>query len=136
MIEAREIKDGLVLHLDSDELEASGGRCAENGSNRVEGSLFFVCIAADEHTGNWVPLFSGAGRFREPVPNAEKSGRPGWCEAITYFHTRQVWQAPHAAVVDAAIAGGDRSEPGERNALSEAGVDRVYATIFPDPAAG
>lgn len=135
MIKAHEIKDGLVLHLDSDELEASGGRCAENGSVRVQGSHFFVCIAADDRSGNWVPLFSAAGRFRDLVPNGEKSGHPKWCESTTYFHCRQVWQAPHAAVVEAAVAGGDRSPPSLRNALSEAGVDLVYKTIFPGPAA-
>ena len=134
MIEARDIRDGLVLHLDSDELEASGGRCSENGSYRVQGSHFFVCIAADERSGNWVPLFSTAGPYRDLVPNEEKSGHPKWCESTTYFHCRQVWQAPHAAVIDAAVAGGDRSPADLPNTLTDRGVDLVYRTIFRDPA--
>lgn len=135
MIAMHEIKDGLVLHLDPDELEAEGGVCTGAGPARVQGSHFFVCIAANEESGNWVPLFSGAGPFRDLVPYEEKVGHPRWCESTTYFHTRQVWQAPHSAVVAAAIAGGDLSRPGERNALTEAGVDLIYEAVFPETAA-
>jgi len=135
MIEAHEIKDGLVLHLDPDELEAEGGACAGTDSARVQGPHFFVCIASNEHSGNWVPLFSAAGPRRAFLPHEEKEGHAIWCESTTYFHLQQVWQAPHSAVVAAAIAGGDLSRPGERNKLTEAGVDSVYKAVFPESAA-
>lgn len=134
MIEAREITDGLVLYLDPDELEAEGGRRTDTESPRVLGPHFFLCIAANERSGNWVPLFSGAGPHRDLLPDAEKAGQPGWCESTTYFHRRQVWQAPHSAVVAAAIAGGDLSRPGERNTVTEAGLDMVYGVVFPGSA--
>lgn len=135
MIAMHEIKDGLVLYLDPDELEAEGAVCTGAGPARVQGAHFFVCIAANEASGNWVPLFSAAGPFRDLVPYEEKTGHPKWCETTTYFHTKQVWQAPHAAVVAASIAAGDLSQPSERNALTGAGVDLVYEAVFPETAA-
>jgi len=135
MIETREIQDGLVLYLDPDELEAEGSRCTGAGPARVQGPHFFLCIASDGQSGNWVPLFASAGPHRDLVPNEDKEGRPGWCESTTYFHCKQVWQAPHAAVVAAAIAAGDPSRPGERNTLTDAGVDRVYNTVVAGSAA-
>ncbi len=131
MIRPHEIQDGIVLHLDPDELEAEGAVCTNDESARVQGSHFFVCIASDQESGNWVPLFTSAGPSRTPVPPDEKRGHPKWIESPTYFHRQQVWQAPHAAVVAAAIAGGDLSRPGERNTLTEAGVDHVYGVLFP-----
>lgn len=131
MIKPGEIRDGLVLLLDPDELEAEGGACTHGGSGRVQGPHFFVCIASDEEMGNWAPLFSRAGPLRELVPYEQKTGHARWRESTTYFHRREIWQAPHDAVVSAAIAGGDLSQPGERNALTEAGVDLVYSVVLP-----
>ena len=130
MIATHEIHEGLVLHLDPDELEAEGGVCTGAERGRVQGTHFFVCIAANEEVGNWVPLFSVAGPYRDLVPYAEKVGHPEWRKSTTYFHVRQVWQAPHSAVVAAAIAGGDLSRPGERNTLTDAGVGTVYDKVF------
>ncbi|MCA9504496.1 MAG: hypothetical protein R3F16_20920 [Myxococcota bacterium] len=129
-INPTEIRDGLVLHLDPDELEAAGGTCTGAGPARVQGSHFFVCIAANDESGNWVPLFSGSGPYRDLLPDKEKVGHPRWRESTTYFHVKQVWQAPHSAVIAAAIAGGDLSKPGERNGLTDAGVDLVYEKVF------
>lgn len=131
MIQASEIRDGLVLCLDPDELEANGGGSNASNSIRVQGPHFFVCIAADDQTGNWVPLFSDPGHLREIFPNEEKAGHPKWCESETYFHAEQIWQAPHAAVVTAAIAGGDLSGPDSRITLTETGVNLIYNTIVP-----
>ena len=130
MIASHEIRDGIVLYLDPDELEAEGGVSNGAGPGRVAGAHFFVCIAADEATGNWVPLFSGAGPYRDLVPYDEKEGSASWRESTAYFHETQVWQAPHSAVVVASIAAGDPSQPGERNALTRAGIDLVYDTVF------
>lgn len=132
MIATHEIEEGLVLYLDPDELEAEGGVCTDTGRARVQGSHFFVCIAANEEVGNWVPLFSVAGPYRDLVPYDEKVGHPNWRESTTYFHRKQVWQAPHSAVVAAAIAGGDLSRTGERNALTNTGVGIVYEAVFPE----
>ena len=57
MIQPHEIRDGLVLRLDPDELESRGARCASEPAYRVMGPHFFLCVAADESVGNWVPLF-------------------------------------------------------------------------------
>lgn len=134
MIEAHEIKDGLVLRLDPDELEASGGKRTDRESVRVEGPHFFLCVAANEQSGNWVPLFYSTGPQRTLVANADKSGPAAWCESTTFLHSKQVWHAPHAAVVAAAIAGGDLSQPAARNTFTEAGVDAAYHVLFPESA--
>jgi hypothetical protein len=134
MIAKHEIKGGIVLYLDPDELDVEGGVCTGAGPDRVQSPHFFVCIVANEESGNWVPIFSVAGPFRDLVPYEEKVGNPKWRESTTWFHTKQVWQAPHSAVVAAAIAGGDLSRAGERNALTAAGVDIVYEAVFPETA--
>jgi hypothetical protein len=130
MIAANEIQEGLVLYIEPDEFEAEGGVCTGAEKGRVQGSHFFVCIAANEEAGNWVPLFSVAGPYRDLVPYEEKLGHPNWCKSTTYFHMKQVWQAPHSAVVVASIAAGDLSRPGERNTLTDAGVGLVYDAVF------
>ena len=130
MIQSHEIRDGLVLRLDPDELEARGARCASDAAYRVQGPHFFLCVAADGAAGNWVPLFPDPGPRRDVVANDHKSGPPGWCTSETFFHTEQVWQAPHEAVVKAAIVGGDLSEAGKRNFVMDAGIDQVYAMVF------
>ena len=130
MIASHEIKDGLVLCLDPDELEANGGGSNATNSIRVQGPHFFVCIAANEETGNWVPLFADPGRLRAPLPNEEKLGHPKWCESETYFHEQQIWQAPHSAIIAASIAGGDLSGPDSRITLTESGVNLVYNTAL------
>ncbi len=130
MIQSPEIRDGLVLRLDTDELESRGARCASEAAHRVMGPHFFLCVAADETAGNWVPLFPDPGPWRDVLGNEHKTGPAGWRSSETYFHKEQVWQAPHEAVVEAAIVGGDLSKPGERNFVNDAGIDLVYATVF------
>jgi hypothetical protein len=130
VISAHEIRDGIVLRLDPDELESRGGRCAGDPDYRVQGPHFFVCLAADTDAGNWLPLFSEPGPRREPVNKTTKVGPEGWRGCETFFHTEQVWQAPHAAVVEAAIAGGDLSQPDQRNRLNDEGIDAIYARVF------
>ncbi len=132
MLQPHEIRDGLVLRLDPDELESRGARCASEASHRVMGPHFFLCVAADESAGNWVPLFPDPGPRREILSTDHKSGPPGWRSSETYFHTEQVWQAPHDAVAKAAIVGGDLSKAAERNFVTDAGIDLVYATVFGD----
>ena len=133
VISPNEIRDGLVLRLDPDELESRGGRCASDPAYRVQGPHFFLCLAANEEGGNWLPLFPDPGPRRDIVDNATKVGPQGWRDSETFFHTEQVWQAPHAAIVEAAIVGGDLSRPDQRNCLNDAGIDAIYATVFGEP---
>lgn len=130
MIKANEIRDGIVLRLDPDELESRGARCSSEAAYRVQGVHFFLCVATDGEVGNWVPLFPDPGPRRDILPNDHKIGPAGWRSSETYFHTEQVWQAPNAAVPEAAIAGGDLSEADARNLLNDAGIDAVYAVLF------
>ena len=130
MIQSAELRDGLVLRLDPDELESRGARCASEAAHRVMGPHFFLCVAADETAGNWVPLFPDPGPWRDVLVNEHKAGPAGWRSSETYFHQQQVWQAPHEAVVEAAIVGGDLSKSGERNFVTDEGIDLVYATVF------
>lgn len=130
MIQSDEIRDGIVLRLDPDELEARGARCASEAAHRVQGPTFFLCVAADDVAGNWVPLFPDPGPRRDLLANEHKDGAAGWRSSETFFHTEQVWQAPHEAVVHAAIVGGDLSQPGQRNVVIHGGVDVVYESVF------
>ncbi|MEM9173902.1 MAG: hypothetical protein AAGC67_01610 [Myxococcota bacterium] len=134
MISANEIRDGLVLRLDPDELESRGGRCTGEPAYRVQGPHFFLCLAANEDASNWVPLFPDPGPRRDLLDNANKLGPLGWRGSETFFHTEQVWQAPPAAVVEAAIIGGDLSQADQRNFVNDAGIDAVYEIVFGEPA--
>ena len=134
MISAHEIRDGIVLRLDPDELESRGGRCTGDPNHRVQGPHFFLCLAANEEAGNWVPLFPDPGPRRDILDNANKLGPQGWRDSETFFHKEQVWQAPNAAVVEASIVGGDLSQANQRNFLNDAGIDAVYEIVFGEPA--
>ena len=127
MIQSAEIRDGLVLRLDPDELESRGARCASEAAHRVMGLHFFLCVAADETAGNWCRL-PDPGPWRDVLVNEHKARPAGWRSSETYFHQQQVWQAPHVAVVEAAIVGGDLSKAGERNFVTD--EDLVYAAVF------
>ena len=134
MIKSDEIRDGIVLRLDPDELEARGARCASEAAYRVQTPHFFLCVAADDAAGNWVPLFPDPGPRRDILDNANKLGPQGWRDSETFFHKEQVWQAPNAAVVEASIVGGDLSQANQRNFLNDAGIDAVYEIVFGEPA--
>jgi hypothetical protein len=119
LISEAEIDFGLVLHLDPEELEAQGGTYTCPKEFRVQGRHFFICIGADEESALWLPLYSSPGIGRDMLTSEGRSGHSKWTKATCHYHRGQVWTASHAAVVSAARAGGDMSEPGRRNLLSD-----------------
>jgi hypothetical protein len=124
VVASSEIVPGLVLHLDPDELERSGGSYSCAKPFRVQGGHFFVCLRVSRRTGRWLPLYTndGPGRIRLI---GSRSGHPKWTGATTYYHTGQVWTADHVAIAVAALAGGDLSSPELRNMLSRADIPEV-----------
>jgi len=116
-----EIVPGLVLHLDPDELERSGGTYSCPNPFRVQGGHFFVCLNVSGHIARWLPLYTNDGPGRTLLAGS-RSGHPKWTRATTYYHSGQVWTADHAAIAAAALAGGDLSSPASRNMLSRADV--------------
>ena len=129
MISEVEVAPGLVLHLDPDEFEAHTAvySCAEEA--RVKGGHFFLCVAADECSGLWLPMFTNAGPGRFSVPVNGRTGHPKWTRGKFHFHRGQVWSGTHAAAVAAADAGGDMSAPGRRNRLSESSTRAVASAL-------
>ena len=113
-----DLKAGLVLHLDPDVLESSGGTYGCAAEQRVQGHHFFLCIEASGQTGRWLPVYSGPGIDRTKLPTRGRSGHPKWLNANAYYHVAQVWSAPCQAVIAAAIAGGDQSTKQKRNTLN------------------
>ena len=99
------------------------------GVGVVAWTFFFLCVAADETAGNWVPLFPDPGPWRDVLGNEHKTGPAGWRSSETYFHKEQVWQAPHDAVVKAAsIDLPTGSNPGRFETAAIAGSQITAAT--------
>lgn len=117
MITEDEIGMELVLLLDPDTLEQSGGTYGCPPAFRVQGEHFFLCIEADDANGRWVPLYSKPGKDRVAISTQGRTGHPKWVEGTVYYHPAQVWFAPHQAVVAAAV--GDWSKTNSRNTLHE-----------------
>jgi len=111
-MELAEIKMGLVLHLDRSAIAAHGGVPSCKPELAVQGGHFFVCVSTAGGSGRWLPLYSNGGEGRERLEVSGRSGHRKWTTGVFYWHRDQVWAAPHAAVVAAATAGGDRSRPG------------------------
>jgi hypothetical protein len=127
MVTEGEVGVGLVLHLDPDTLAANGGSYTCPDEQRVQGGHFFLCLAVDDSSGQWLPLYSNSGVGREPLGEDGRSGHSKWSEGTFYWHRDQVWSAPHAAVVAAASAGGDMSRSGSRNRLDELQIPSIAA---------
>jgi hypothetical protein len=120
-----EISPGLVLHLDPDVLEKLGGTFTCEPALRVQGGHFFVCLAANATSSHWLPLYSNPGVGRELLPSQGRTGHPKWTQGTYYWHEEQTWTASAAAIVDAAVAGGDRSRPGSRNRLDPGRLPKI-----------
>lgn len=112
-----DIQPGLVLHLDPDALESQGGTYTCDSSARVFGGHFFLCLAAGTARSVWLPLYSNSGMGRTGLTTNGRIGHPKWTKGTFYWHRDQIWKVPNAAVVAAAAAGGDMSQPGNRNSL-------------------
>ena len=119
-----EIVPGLVLHLDPDELERSGGTYSCAKPFRVQGGHFFVCLSVSDQEARWLPLYTNDGPGRTLLTGS-RSGHSKWTGATTYYHSGQIWTADHAAIAAAALAGRDLSTPGARNMLSRDDIPAI-----------
>lgn len=117
MLAQREITPGLVLHLDPDELQKSGGTFTCEESRRVRAGHFFVCLDVEDTTARWLPLYTRPDVGRQKLADTGRTGHSKWTGASCYWHYEQIWQAPHTAVIAAAAKGGDMSRLGARNRL-------------------
>jgi len=125
MVDDQEIDVGLVLHLDPDVLEDEGAVYLCSPDLRVRGGHFFLCIAADDSNGEWIPLYENPGPGRVEVPADGRRGHPKWTCGTCHLHIDQIWQASHTAVARAALAGGDLSQAGARNELLNESLQRL-----------
>jgi hypothetical protein len=125
MLTATEVEAGLVLHLDPDVLEQRGGTYTCGSDLRVQEGHFFVCLSVSGGAGVWLPLYSKSGVGRQPLAATGRSGHAKWTKGTFFWHTDQVWTAPHDAVVAAAKAGGDMSRSGSRNLLAPQALPRL-----------
>lgn len=126
---AREIKKGIVLHLDPESLRSGGGKSTGLPECSVRGVHFFVCISHAEQSGVWMPLFSEPGNDRVAVPTVGRRGHANWMLGTSHIHLKQAWFASDSAVVEAARAGNELSRPGKRNWADPAWCDGVYSWL-------
>ncbi len=120
-----EIKRGLVLHLDPDELVAHGGSTNVDEALRVRGQHFFLCLTSNGQDSRWLPLYTSGGKDRVELPRAARDGHPKWTDGSCFYHPEQVWSAPIHAVIAAAIAGQDKSTPAQRSTVKLDAVPRI-----------
>jgi len=125
MIDETEINRGLVLHLDPDVLVGFGATYSCDDTRRVTSGHFFLCLRVVGETGEWLPLYTKPGPGRIGILEDGRSGHPKWTDGDCYYHPEQVWAASHAAVVNAAQAGHDKSEPEHRNSLAEGHIPEL-----------
>src|SRR5574341_2068159 len=97
---ASELVKGLVLHLDPDVFENSGGTYTGTKHHRVKGPHFFICAARISDAGIWFPLMERSGPGRHPIPMVGRTGPPKWTEGSYHFHEAQRWPGSTAAVVN------------------------------------
>lgn len=121
----REIKKGIVLHLDPDVLESCGGVPTGRPECRVRGVHFFVCVRHLDGFGMWMPLFSEPGICRVELPAAGRQGHFKWRTGTSHIHLKQAWSASDLAVVRAAHAGNELSRPGARNWADPVWCDEI-----------
>ncbi|NMG37483.1 hypothetical protein GRF61_23785 [Azoarcus sp. TTM-91] len=120
-----EIAPGLVLHIDPVTMAAQGGTTDLPDFLKVKKAHFFVCLSVDGNQGRWMPCYTKDGKGRHPIAENSRTGHPKWAKGNCYFHPAQVWSASHAAVVNAAQAAHDQSQPGQRNMLALGNVDNL-----------
>jgi len=113
-----DIVEGLVLHLDPDVLEKSGGSYNVSKEIRVKGGHFFLCVQAGDDDGEWMPLFSSPSKDRVVIPFEGRTGDMKWVKGAAHLHPGQTWKAKHAAILLAAKAGKDISGPSSPRTLS------------------
>ena len=114
---SRDVEKGLALHLDPDALVRGGAIPSEGRKERCFGLHWFLCVDAGSRCGLWIPLFSRLIGDRIPLPERGRTGQVAWTTGTFHYDLRQVWNVPHAAVCQAAMAGRDFSTPGRRNLL-------------------
>lgn len=113
-----EITPGLVLHLEPSVLVAGGATCTCTEDRRVRGPHWFVCVEINGESGRWWPIYSRNGVGRVVLTSRGRSGHPKWTSSECYYHTGQVWSAPHRVIVAAALVGHDLSTKDCRNRIS------------------
>ena len=124
-----EVTAGLVLNLDPDVLARYGWTVSCSDDRRVIGRHFFLCLDVRGEVSDWVPMFSRDGAGRRKVAQTGRTGHPKWIDGCCYYHTRQVWTAAdRQAVIEAALAGRDLTNPDQRNRLALSGLPSLFAT--------
>jgi hypothetical protein len=130
-VTTRQIKKGIVLHLDPSTLEAEGATYSCASEMRVQGGHFFVCISTNGQKARLVPVYSDNGPGRVEILPTDRSGHDKWTSGPAYYHPEQVWNATNEAVVKAAAAGGDRSTEISRNLLTVAALPKPGPSLPP-----
>lgn len=107
VVSEQEVKPGLVVHLDTDELRKIGGsltnaEVAMTGDRAVVGPHYFLVVEVDGPMATAVPLFSKCALGSEPLHEKHKAGLADkWIGERSYFSRWQHWQIPIAAVAAA-----------------------------------
>ncbi len=128
-IDASEIEVGLALLLEPVSLDLEGGKLALSDVYAVSQNHYFVCVSVREDDGDWVALYSRPGPGRVEIGRQHKRGHQAWLQHSSHAHPRQLWVAPHRAVVLAAEAAHDLSQPGQRNIVLADGLTELQEAV-------
>lgn len=125
-VSEQEVKPGLVVHLDTNELRKIGGSSTNAEVARAEdravvGPHYFLVVEVNGAMATAVPLFSKYAPGSEQLHEGSKAGLADkWIGEPSYFSRWQHWQIPVAAV--AAASATEESDSTTR---------RQYATHTP-----
>jgi len=124
-ISPSEVRPGLVVHLDTQNLRTLGGsltNAMKNGNEdrAVAGPHYFLIVAVDpvSQGATAVPLFSQSGPGSHKLDPAKKGGSlPLWTGAASYFSCWQHWRIPISDLV--AASAGEVTTPTDRCTYAE-----------------
>lgn len=110
-----DIKPGLVLFLDPEDLKKAGGRCSGKPEFHVREPHLFLCLEVIKDEAFWTPLYSRSSNCRVLLDNNEKRGHSNWRRHTSYVNLDEKWVLSTRAVCIAAARSNDKSRKGKRN---------------------
>jgi hypothetical protein len=110
-----DIKPGLVLFFDPEDLKKAGGRCSRKPEFHVREPHLFLCLEAIKDEAFWTPLYTRSSNCRVLLDNDEKRGHSRWLRRTSYANLDEKWVLSTRAVCVAAARSNDKSRKGKRN---------------------
>src|SRR6266571_6872739 len=97
----KDIRVGIVLHLDPDTLEKEDATYTCDEAAKVQGQHFFLCVKTGGSETEWLPLYTNPGPGRVELASEGRKGHSKWLDGHFHYHPAQIWKATRKAVVAA-----------------------------------